>query len=103
MNSPMTSPGGMSDPCQTDRPTRTIEHLVHRSEGLAQEADNCARRLQDVLGRIIQGNSPSVLGSSNKEQPREALPELEQVGRNLDDLSQAIDSIRDSVNAFEAL
>lgn len=87
----------------TDRPTRTIEHLVQRSEGLAQEADNCARRLQDVLGRIIQGNSPSVLGSSNKEQPREALPELEQVGRSLDDLSQAIDSIRDSVNTFETL
>ena len=99
----MNEARAMTDPSAPDRPTRTIEHLMHRSEGLAQEADNCARRLQDVLGRIIQGNSPSVLGANAKEQPREALPELEQVGRSLDELSQSIDAIRDSVCAFESL
>ena len=102
MNEARMSTGHVEGP--PDRPTRTIEHLVQRSEGLGQEADNCARRLHDVLARIIQGNN-SIAGqlTNQKDQPREALPELEQLGRNLDDLSQAVDSIRDAVNALENL
>lgn len=92
----------LSTEATMDRPARAIEHAIQRTNDLAMQYDNARHRLQQIAERLVHGTK--TIAESNPPSPVEhGLPELSELGSNLDRLDTTAQLIMEAVNVLEGV